>query len=153
MVNFSVDDIYGVEDVEVDGIRYIREISQPEGEEYEDTQYVTYRSNSLLSTLIVGATSSFSASLKSEGRNVRVDYFLDGTATKPAGYWTNSSLQLYSTMELNLTNGEVISASAQPDENFVFLEQPRLTDKTNGYWELTFKAGFGRTLSGSVTIT
>jgi hypothetical protein len=162
MMNFSIDDGSApnnpgtgsfVEVEEVGGIRYIREISQPEGEEYEDTQYVTYRSNSLLSTLIVGATSSFSASLKSEGRNVRVDYFLDGTATKPAGYWTNSGLELYSTMELNLTNGEVISASAQPDENFVFLEQPRLTDKTNGYWELTFKAGFGRTLSGSVTIT
>jgi hypothetical protein len=153
MVNFSVDDIYGVEDVEVDGIRYIQEISQPEGEEIEDTQYVTYRSNSLLPTLVVGATSSFSASLKSEGRNVRIDYFLEGNATKPAGYWTNSSLQLYSSMVLDITNGEVISASAQPAENFTFLEQPRLTDKTNGYWELTFKAGFGRTLSGSVTIT
>ena len=158
MTNFSIDTgIYGtgsfVEMVEIDGIQHIREISQPEGEEYEDYQYVTYRSNSLLPTLKVGATSSFSASLKPEGRNVRIDYFLDGNATKPAGYWNNSPLQLYSSMVLDLTNGEVISASAQPAENFVFLEQPRLTDKTNGYWELTFKAGFGRTLSGSVTIT
>jgi hypothetical protein len=158
MVNFSIDTgIYGtssfVEVVEIDGIQRIREISQPGGEEIEDTQFVTYRSNSLLPTLVVGATSSFSASLKSEGRNVRFDYFLEGNATKPAGFWTNSPLQLYSSMVLDLTNGEVISASAQPAENFVFLEQPRLTDKTNGYWELTFKAGFGRTLSGSVTIT
>jgi hypothetical protein len=159
MTNFSIDTgIYGtgsfVEMVEIDGIQRIREISQPEGEEYEDYQYVTYRSNSLLPTLVVGATSSFSASLKSEGRNVRVNYDVSGLATKPAGYWNNASVDFGASVVLDLTNGEVISTEQYPlGDVFTFLEQPKLSDKTNGYWELTFTAGFGLTLSGSVTIT
>jgi len=128
------------EDIEIDGIRYLREIDSPS----EDTFYGYYESDNSENLFLLdsGSKSTFSASLKPAGRDyVVVSYGLWGV--------TNSSVA----MILNLNTGTVEyqeDSTNRDVENSYYLTGgrlkfevgPTLTSKGNGYWELAFKVGF-----------
>lgn len=142
-----------MEDVEIDGIRYLREITQEPGNEYAKSNELEYQTAT--STLYNYYTSSFTASLKAAGRNyVMLRYGVSGAVVGDEV-----------AMILNLADGVVEQYEDASNKDDVgsdlignttmrFIDIPTLTPKLNNYWQLKFKAGFGDVLtrSGSVTI-
>lgn len=141
LASFNFSDMYEVEDIEIGNIRYLRELDGVS----EDVHYGYYETQTAL-PISASSKSTFSASLKSAGRDYAVVYY--GTyGTSPNGTVA---------MILNLNSGiieyqeDVSNANAEnsfglTNGNLQFETGPTLTSKANDYWELAFKVGFSLT--------
>lgn len=139
------------EDVIVDGIRYLQEITT----DYETTAYGYYETP--ISSVVTSATTAtFSGSFKESGRAYFVMYY---------GVYGNVTSDVVA-MIVNLNNGTIEYSEDESTRNDIgsynlssgklnFIHGPTMTSKCNNYWELAFKVGFinEQTRSGSVLIT
>lgn len=135
--SFSVPSINEVEDVEIGNIRYLRELSGVS----EDYHYGYYETATTL-PLSASNKSTFSASLKSAGRDYVVVYY--GAYGPPSNTVAmilnlNSGIIEYQedSTNINAENSYYLS-----NGRLKFEAGPTLTSKGNDYWELAFKVGF-----------
>lgn len=146
-----------MEDITINGVRYLYEVSQEEGNQYEKSNYGYYESL-VTSVVTPSSVSTFSGSFKAAGRPYCIVYYgVYGNITSDTVAMVinlNEGVVEYSEDTTNRDNEGSYHLTGYSG-NLKFINGPTMTSKDNGYWELAFKVGFNvpQQRSGSVKIT